>query len=285
MDDKFDVFISHASADKAGFVRPLAETLRGLGVTVWYDEFSLELGDSISSGIAKGIANSRFGIVVISQAFIQRPWTRHELRGLTGLDVEEQLRIIPIWHGVDREQVARLDPSLADKLALNTATTSAQDAALAILRIVRPDIYGRHPRSELERLASGEAVQRLQDEIESLNAKLAQYSCPACGSGMSGRIDAPVDDSHDHWDVRETFDCGSMYFGGRVERPCGRHPEFPPFEDYEILTVPHREHGVLVLAKPKTDKARRLRLPEVWAPDASSATGAMRNQYDRIAGR
>lgn len=42
----WDIFVSHASEDKASFVRPLAEALVNLGATVWYDEFSLRLGDS-----------------------------------------------------------------------------------------------------------------------------------------------------------------------------------------------------------------------------------------------
>jgi hypothetical protein len=45
----WDLFICHASEDKDGFVRPLAETLRTKGLKVWYDEFTLTLGDSLKS--------------------------------------------------------------------------------------------------------------------------------------------------------------------------------------------------------------------------------------------
>jgi hypothetical protein len=63
-----DVFISHAWEDK-GFVRPLAEILRSLGLKVWYDEFTLQIGDSLSRSIDAGLAESRYGLVVISPAF------------------------------------------------------------------------------------------------------------------------------------------------------------------------------------------------------------------------
>ena len=43
-----DPFVLHASEDKDSFVRPLAHTLRVLGLEVWYDEFSLRIGDSLS---------------------------------------------------------------------------------------------------------------------------------------------------------------------------------------------------------------------------------------------
>jgi len=66
--EEFDVFICHASEDK-GFVRPLAVALRKLGVRVWFDEFEIEVGDSLSKKIDKGLAASRFGLVVLSQDF------------------------------------------------------------------------------------------------------------------------------------------------------------------------------------------------------------------------
>ena len=57
-DFKFDVFIAHVSADK-GFVRKLANGLVKQGIKVWYDEFTLKLGDSLRRSIDYGLANSR----------------------------------------------------------------------------------------------------------------------------------------------------------------------------------------------------------------------------------
>ena len=42
---EWDAFISHATEDKDRFVRPLAHALTALGAKVWYDEFSLKLGE------------------------------------------------------------------------------------------------------------------------------------------------------------------------------------------------------------------------------------------------
>jgi len=71
-DRQFDVFISHASEDKDEVVRPLAQALRAEGLDVWYDEFELKIGDSLRRKIDAGIAQSRFGIIVLSQPFSQR---------------------------------------------------------------------------------------------------------------------------------------------------------------------------------------------------------------------
>jgi len=79
---QWDAFISHAWEDKESFVRPLAHALTALGAAVWYDEFSLRLGDSLSASIDKGLAGSRYGIVVLSKAFIAKRWPQRELQGL-----------------------------------------------------------------------------------------------------------------------------------------------------------------------------------------------------------
>lgn len=60
-----DVFISHAHEDKE-VARPLAEALRERGLTVWYDEYVLRLGDSLRETIDRGLATARFGIVILS---------------------------------------------------------------------------------------------------------------------------------------------------------------------------------------------------------------------------
>ena len=44
----YDVFVCHASEDKESFVAPMANLLADLGVKVWYDAFTLKVGDSLS---------------------------------------------------------------------------------------------------------------------------------------------------------------------------------------------------------------------------------------------
>lgn len=288
MTEKPDVFISHASPDKDGFVRPLAEALRKLGVAVWYDEFSLELGDSISEQIDRGIAHSRFGIVVVSPAFISRNWTKHELRSLVSREVDQDIRIIPVWHGVTKKEVSDFSPSLADKLAVDTSQVDAMEAAIRILRAVRPDLYSAHPRGELERLASGTAIAELQEEIESLQAELEEYRCPHCGAALSTRADAPMDDEQKHWDVVEVFDCGFRLYGGSVDRPCPHDPQFPQFEDYEIVILPkplHGDEGFTAMARPKTEMAGKLRIDAGSGSTEEEARSRLQAHYLYAAGK
>jgi hypothetical protein len=113
-----DAFICHASEDKDEFVRPLAERLREEHVEVWYDEFSLKIGDSLRRSIDQGLANARFGIVVLSPAFFEKEWSQWELDGLVSRqNSAEPSVILPVWHRVSRDDVLAYSPSLADKLA------------------------------------------------------------------------------------------------------------------------------------------------------------------------
>ncbi len=54
------------------FVEPLAHELTKLGLRVWYDRFSLGVGDSLHDSIELGLSNSRYGVVVFSPSFFAK---------------------------------------------------------------------------------------------------------------------------------------------------------------------------------------------------------------------
>ena len=129
-----DVFVCHASEDKEAFVRPLAEALRSHHLEVWYDEFSLNLGDSLRESIDKGLAASRYGIVVLSPSFFRKQWPRRELNGLVAREMAEDRRVIlPIWHHVDRDEVLAFSPPLADL----RAAVSAEGLSSVVRQVVK----------------------------------------------------------------------------------------------------------------------------------------------------
>jgi hypothetical protein len=140
---RWDVFISHASEDKAKFVRPLARALKKFGVEVWYDEFTPKLGESISTSVDKGLANSKFGLVVISKAFMRKEWAKRELQGLVARKIAKKTVILPVWLGVSHKDVLRFSPSLAETVSLTVGGMTAEQVAVQIVRETRPDIYQR----------------------------------------------------------------------------------------------------------------------------------------------
>jgi len=133
---QYDVFISHASEDKEEVVRPLAHALRDEGLDVWYDEFELKIGDSLRRKIDKGLANSKFGIVVLSKDFIKKGWTNYELDGIVTKSVSGEQVILPIWHNITKKEVIDFSPSLADKLARNTSSYTVEEIAKEIADLI-----------------------------------------------------------------------------------------------------------------------------------------------------
>lgn len=136
-DLEWDVFISHASEDKAEVARPLAEALRAQGVRVWLDAFELKIGDSLRRKIDMGLAKSRFGVVVVSPSFFAKQWPQYELDGLVTRQNSGEQQMLPIWHGITKAEVMGQSPSLADKVARSTAQFTIEEIADEIAGVVR----------------------------------------------------------------------------------------------------------------------------------------------------
>jgi hypothetical protein len=134
----FDAFICHASEDKDDFVRPLADQLREQHVEVWYDEFSLSVGDSLRRAIDRGLSQSRFGIVVLSPSFFRKQWSQWELDGFVARQNSGDVGVIlPVWHGVQRDDVLTYSPSLADKVAVDSSM-GLDEAVRRLVAVIRP---------------------------------------------------------------------------------------------------------------------------------------------------
>lgn len=134
----WDVFISHASEDKQAVARPLAESLRQAGVTVWLDDFELKIGHSLRRRIDEGLASSRFGVVILSKSFFSKGWSQYELDGLVTRYVSGQQDLLPIWHEMTKDEVIAASPSLADKIARSTAHYTIEEIAQEIADVVNP---------------------------------------------------------------------------------------------------------------------------------------------------
>jgi len=125
----YDAFICHASEGKDRFVRPLAKALTSMGYRIWYDEFELRVGDSLRQSIDRGLVTSEYGIVVLSKAFFSKNWPQYELNGLTAREIEGRKVILPVWYGVGKEDVLKVSPPLADKVAVETGGRRVRQVA------------------------------------------------------------------------------------------------------------------------------------------------------------
>jgi len=128
--EEYDVFVSHATEDKESFCDEFSQILKEkYGLEVWYDSVSIQWGDSIRTEIDKGLKKSKFGVVILSRSYIKKYWTNYELEGLFQRESNGGKLILPIWHDITKKEVQDFSPSLAGKMAMNTAIMTADEIA------------------------------------------------------------------------------------------------------------------------------------------------------------
>ncbi len=135
----WDVFVSHAREDKSSIALPVAEGLAAAGLKVWIDREELRLGDSLRRRIEDGLLNARFGVVILSPAFLGKEWPQRELEAILALEMTHGKRILPILHDLDYETLLRKAPLLADRFAISTSD-GVSVVVREILRAVGGDV-------------------------------------------------------------------------------------------------------------------------------------------------
>lgn len=152
------VFVSYAGED-----REVAEAIaRGLieaGVPTFFDRFSLKVGDSVLGRIEEGLAISDHGVLIVSSAFLEKDWPRHETTRMVRDYIEGRRRLLPVWHDVSAADVRRRQPALEDIWATDTAVGLRQvvtDLIEAMLGVGTVAVAPLHEQP-LHRFLQGEA--------------------------------------------------------------------------------------------------------------------------------
>lgn len=111
-------FISHDSRDKEGIAEPIALQLQQLMCPVWYDQFSLRIGDSLRESIEMGLKECHKCILILTPNFLENTgWARREYDSVFTRElVEKKKLILPVWHDVAVEDVYEFSPILADRV-------------------------------------------------------------------------------------------------------------------------------------------------------------------------
>lgn len=111
--ESWDVFICHASDDKADVVEPLYRHLQSAGIRCWHDRGEILWGDSVVGKINEGLRSSRFVIVVASPALLRKTWATREMNAALSQEIDSgTTRVLPLMVGSDQE-VRRMKAQLA----------------------------------------------------------------------------------------------------------------------------------------------------------------------------
>ena len=132
---EYDVFLSHANADKQDFVDELNSSLEKLDVKIFYDKKSLEWGDKWKDKILDGTKKAEFAIIVISENFFDREWAEKELdQFLNRQNRNGQKLILPIIHNITNDDLRNKYPSVADLQTIDSQNYTCDEIALLFAR-------------------------------------------------------------------------------------------------------------------------------------------------------
>jgi hypothetical protein len=142
-----DIFICHASEDNAEVIEPLVAALDKEEITCWVDEGEIRWGDSITQKVNEGLRISRFVMVVLSEAFLEKHWPRRELYAVLNLEAASgEVKVLPLLVGGEsvRQGILAEFPLLNDKRyeIWDGTPDSVVDAALTRLSRTRTTISG-----------------------------------------------------------------------------------------------------------------------------------------------
>jgi len=133
-----DIFICHASEDKQQVVEPLVKAFDQANISYWYDKAEIKWGDSITKKVNEGLSISRFVIVVLSSAFLDKNWPQRELLSVLNIEASSgEVKILPLIIGnniKERETIIQQFPLLNDKAYL-VWTGDGNDIINQLLRI------------------------------------------------------------------------------------------------------------------------------------------------------
>ncbi len=116
-------FISHDSRDKDELVRELVSEMSKLMCPIWYDEYSLNVGDSLRASIESGLKETKKCVVILSPNFLTNEgWSKAEFDSVYTREIIEKNNVfLPVWHKVTVKDVYDYSPRLADKVGLNSS--------------------------------------------------------------------------------------------------------------------------------------------------------------------
>src|SRR6185295_12124917 len=133
--DLRQIFLCHAWDDRQGAAKQLYDLLVARGVSVWFSENDISLGEPFLRAIDKGLAKSRIGIVLVTPALLKTlPRAGTADKELSVLLARDQL--IPIVHNTTYEALREVSPMLASRTGLSTGEDTMAQVAAKLAELV-----------------------------------------------------------------------------------------------------------------------------------------------------
>jgi RNA-directed DNA polymerase len=97
--DDFDVFLSHASEDKAEIARPIFEACQKAGLKAFLDQEHIGWGESFTNKINTALGAARTVLVIVSSNSVSKDWPLAEINTALAFEVERKKRVVALLVG------------------------------------------------------------------------------------------------------------------------------------------------------------------------------------------
>lgn len=131
-----DVFLCHAWDDRRGVAKELCDALLAQGVSVWFSENDISLGEPFMRAIDRGLTKSRIGVVLVTPALLKRL----PAAGVADKELSVLLRrdqILPIVHNTTYDALGEVSLMLASRNGLSTEEDTIAEVATKIAELVK----------------------------------------------------------------------------------------------------------------------------------------------------
>lgn len=117
--EMYDIFICHASEDKADVALPLYEALNKRNINAFIDCFAIDWGDSLVAKINTALKKSKYVIAIVSDESVKKSWPMKELNTVLAAEISsDETKLLPLMVG-DGVKLLKEIPLLGDKLFVN----------------------------------------------------------------------------------------------------------------------------------------------------------------------
>jgi hypothetical protein len=256
----FHAFLSHAGADKP-FVRALKSALEVLGWTTWLDEVEALPGRSLRQQLDNGLRNSRFGIVVLSDAFFAKRWPQRELDALFALEDDERTLILPVWLKLTEDSVRNFSAILSSRVAV-ISNGDAEQAAARLSQAMERILYEEGSWADILRRGTREGMAWARPpEFFAQSLRLADQYFAEFWQGRSATLPASLSSLVTTPSLAELFETTTEYAGKIVavsghqvaQQLLSKHDVGGKFEvhDYviQVKTANQNYSGYLLYAR------------------------------------
>jgi RNA-directed DNA polymerase len=95
----YDIFISHASEDKAEIARPIYAACEKLGLKTFLDEDHIAWGQSFTKKINTALGSARTILAIVSSNSVTKEWPLAEMNTALGFEVDGKKNVIAVMVG------------------------------------------------------------------------------------------------------------------------------------------------------------------------------------------